>query len=159
MPHRRGFTLVELLVVIAIIGILSTVTVISLNRARAKARDAKRVSDMRQMRIVLDQYAADHERDAPLEYPVSGTSACSVLFDDVCLWANSDTWILGLVPGYTNKLPIDPAGYPGPEPYKYARSEEYGYVITYLLEANPQRDECGLAGNPPSVSTICARQP
>ena len=38
----RGFTLIELLVVISIIGILSSFAVVSLNSARAKARDALR---------------------------------------------------------------------------------------------------------------------
>ncbi len=45
----RGFTLIELLVVIAIIGILSSVVLASLNSARAKGRDSRRVSDLKQM--------------------------------------------------------------------------------------------------------------
>lgn len=53
---NKGFTLIELLVVVAIIGILSSVVLASLNTARAKARDAKRLSDMRQMQIALELY-------------------------------------------------------------------------------------------------------
>jgi len=49
-----GFTLIELLVVIAIIGLLSTLAIVSLNGARAKARDAKRISDVRQMASILE---------------------------------------------------------------------------------------------------------
>ena len=53
---RRGFTLIELLVVISIIGLLSSVVLASLNSARAKARDAVRKSDLKQIRIALELY-------------------------------------------------------------------------------------------------------
>jgi len=54
--NAKGFTLIELLVVIAIIGILSSVVLASLNTARAKARDAKRVSEMSSLQIALELY-------------------------------------------------------------------------------------------------------
>jgi prepilin-type N-terminal cleavage/methylation domain-containing protein len=53
---KKAFTLVELLVVIAIIGLLSTLSVVALNSARAKARDARRLSDIKQLRTALDMY-------------------------------------------------------------------------------------------------------
>lgn len=69
MTTRRGFTLIELLVVIAIIGILSSVVLASLNSAREKSRDAKRVSDIKQLQLALELHF-----DAVGEYP-EGLSA------------------------------------------------------------------------------------
>ncbi len=57
---RKGFTLIELLVVVAIIGLLSSVVLASLNSARAKGRDAKRESDLEQLRTALELYYNDN---------------------------------------------------------------------------------------------------
>jgi general secretion pathway protein G len=76
MKNKKGFTLVELLVVIAIIGILSTIAFISLNRARAKARDAKRVSDVRELMSALEIYYNDQ---VPPSYPNQGAAGMAVL--------------------------------------------------------------------------------
>ncbi len=53
---NKGFTLIELLVVIAIIAILSTVVMAGLNSARSKSRDAKRLSDIKQIQSALELY-------------------------------------------------------------------------------------------------------
>ena len=59
---RNGFTLIELLVVIAIIGILSTVVLVSLGGARAKARDARRMADINQIVLALEMDYSDDEK-------------------------------------------------------------------------------------------------
>jgi general secretion pathway protein G len=59
MRKQKGFTLIELLVVIAIIGLLSTLAVVALNNARQKSRDAKRVSDVKQIQTALELYYND----------------------------------------------------------------------------------------------------
>ncbi len=63
--HSRGFTLIELLVVIAIIGMLSSVVLASLNSARGKARDARRVADVKQMMLALELYRDDNNGACP----------------------------------------------------------------------------------------------
>jgi prepilin-type N-terminal cleavage/methylation domain-containing protein len=51
-----GFTLIELLVVVAIIGMLVSVVMVSLTNARVRSRDAKRLTDMNQIKAGLDLY-------------------------------------------------------------------------------------------------------
>ncbi|MEI6379247.1 MAG: LamG-like jellyroll fold domain-containing protein [Candidatus Falkowbacteria bacterium] len=56
MSERKAFTLIELLVVIVIIGILSTLAIVALNSFKAKARDARRVADIKQLQSALELY-------------------------------------------------------------------------------------------------------
>ncbi len=105
MPSReresRGFTLIELLVVIAIIGILSSVVLASLNSARQKGRDARRVSDMKQIALALELYY-----DAQAQtYPAAASTAALE-------GAGSPTF----VPTYISTMPLDPQG---TTPYNY----------------------------------------
>ena len=53
---RRGFTLIEILVVVAIIAILSSVILIGLGPTRKLGRDARRISDLRQVQNGLEIY-------------------------------------------------------------------------------------------------------
>ena len=66
--NQKGFTLIELLVVIAIIGLLSTLSIVALNSARAKSRDARRMADIANIRNALEMYYSDNNA-----YPASPT--------------------------------------------------------------------------------------
>jgi len=125
--HKKGFTLIELLVVIAIIGLLSTLAVIALNNARQKSRDAKRVSDVKQLQSALELYYNDASGYPPtatiegdcLSYdPDSGGG-----FGATC--KTDGTTFMNIVP--TN---------PSPNGMSYDYSETDGsYSLTYKLES------------------------
>ncbi|HRH26472.1 MAG TPA: type II secretion system protein [Candidatus Paceibacterota bacterium] len=52
----KAFTLIEVMIAVAIIGILTTILLFSSSSSRAKARDARRISDATQIRIALEGY-------------------------------------------------------------------------------------------------------
>lgn len=62
---KNGFTLIELLVVISIIAFLASAALVVLNSARIKARDAKRLADLKQIKTALDLYAQDNGGSYP----------------------------------------------------------------------------------------------
>ena len=95
IKKKGGFTLIELLVVIAIIGILATIVLVSLNTARAKARDARRQSDMHQISLAMEMYNDSH---APTAYPDLPDTA--IPFDDLSSPTSIGT--------YMTVIPIDP---------------------------------------------------
>jgi len=82
--QKKAFTLIELLVVIAIIGLLAAMAVVALSNARMKARDARRVADVRQMQTALEMYNLDNN-----SYPDAGYAWSSVA--TYCLSSNGWT--------------------------------------------------------------------
>lgn len=119
LKHRseRGFTLIELLVVIAIIGILSSVVLASLNSARVKARDARRVADLKQIQVAQELF-----------YDANG------------YYANN---VAGLVGGTGGKSlavePVDPTPGVGSYTYAYKGAEDAAtayHVGAYMEQAH-----------------------
>lgn len=102
--NNKGFTLIELLVVIAIIGLLATLAVVALNNARTKARDAKRVSDIKQIQTALELYFVDASgypagTGLALGQGTDCTTACDTISSTNGIAATAaGTTYMGLVP-------------------------------------------------------------
>ena len=101
MSEQKGFTLIELLVVISIIGLLATIVLVSVNSVRKKARDARRLSDMHQIRIALDMYYNNNNDNYPNENSSNGSWEHS--YED-----GGDFIDFLKDQGYMSKVPVDP---------------------------------------------------
>ena len=56
LARRKGFTLIELLIVVSIIGILASIVLVGLRGTREKARDTRRIADLKQMQNGIELY-------------------------------------------------------------------------------------------------------
>ena len=69
---KNGFTLIELLVVIAIIGILASMLLPVLAKAKQKANDVKSMSNLKQVSLALQQFVGDNDETYPKVYGGAG---------------------------------------------------------------------------------------
>jgi len=114
---RSGFTLIEVLVSVTIIAVLVAIAAISYSSINKQSHDARRKSDIEQIRSALEMYRADNGT-----YP--GPSA----------WANAwapvdNTALIAYLEPYLSPLPRDPVGN---APYYY-------YFATGCSGADPAR--------------------
>ena len=72
---QKGFTLIELLVVIAIIGILASMLLPALARAKAKANRMKCVSNLKNVQTAMLGFAQDNSGRLPWQLTSSGVRA------------------------------------------------------------------------------------
>jgi len=126
MFKKKAFTLIELLVVIAIIGLLATISVIALNDARGKARDAKRVADVKQVQTALELFFNDEGRyPTPAEFSSGSISSYSSS-------TNSTTTYMAIIPAAP--YPPDGSCQTANNQYNYsAAADGSTYTISYCL--------------------------
>ena len=125
---KQGFTLIELLVVIAIIGLLSTLSILALNQARARARDAKRIADVKQIQTALELYYNEVG-----EYPASVTPGAPIIAP------TTNNVYLAAVPASPEPIDGSNCRLGTDKAYTYARQATSGtggsYTLQYCLGA------------------------
>ncbi len=122
--QNKGFSLIELMVSIAIIAILTALIIVNIASSRAKARDAKRISDIAQIQLALEQY-----------FTKNGFYPKSV-----------DNYVNDIYSEYISTQPKDPLSNSTAD-YVYAPDPDrnyYDYILKIRLE-NPYKE--GLVGN------------
>ncbi|MFH1522241.1 MAG: type II secretion system protein [Patescibacteria group bacterium] len=131
--RNAGFTLIELLVVISIIGLLSSMAVYAINSARLKARDIKRLADLKQIQLALELF-----------YDATGYYPEYLPLGTVC---NATTVLNPLVSsGFLSSVPIDPKNVSSPIPrlcYYYmgiGAASDYGGVSGWYCSGRPRTD-------------------
>lgn len=115
---NKGFTLIELLVVISIIGVLIGLSVFGLQGARKASRDAKRKSDLEQIRSGIEIYKSDCDKYPP----VLGTT----------LKGDGSTISCDIDNTYISSVPVDPTS-PNSE-YRYTNPTATTYELCAALE-------------------------
>lgn len=122
MKKQKGFTLIELLIVIAIIGLLATLAIVSLTSAQKKARDTKRVADVKSIQTALELYYNNKGAYPTLNATANtGTGVAAT-------WSDLQT----ILSPYITTLPVD-ANHPTAF-YTYITNNNLQYYLSADLE-------------------------
>ena len=154
--QHKGFTLIELLVVIAIIGVLASTVLASINGARVKSRDARRLADVRQLVLVMQLYYDDNNTFPPY---VGGT--CVQTNGWCCLghgtagrcwqgsYGGSDALDNSLSPRYIARIPDDPLNNTARYGDAYMYNSTPPQLHWGIEKASPVAQDCagGVIGN------------
>jgi len=140
--NKKGFTLIELLVVVAIIGLLSTLSIVALNNARARARDSRRLADIKQIQTALELYYSDVAL-----YPATASVTAGGAI------SSGSTMYMAAVP--TQPTPADGGCTAAQNTYTYTQTTVGGgpagssYTLTYCIG----QTTAGITGNALQTAT------
>lgn len=146
IKENAGFTLIEMLVVVAIIGLLSSTVLVGLGDARTRARDARRISDMRQIHSGLENYYTEHKQSYPqtnsLYSSVEGLPTDPQGGEYGYVRKSSQSYIVGTclennrgsdIQSYNSNDDISPIGSPIIPPPSCTCADENSYCVTVGL--------------------------
>ena len=136
MKHTKlkGFTLLELIVVITVIVVLISLTLPAINNARMKARDGRRVEELREIETALRLYSQSHSGNFPVSDSGETISASSTL-------------ITALVPYYLLTQPEDPKPEFFAYYYKTAQNGAFFKLAAYMEKNKDLAQDDGGAAN------------
>ncbi len=132
----KGYTLIEMLMVVAIIGVLASSILIGLGSARSKARDARRITDLKSTQTALELYYSKYGV-YPSRSP--GSNETWEWADLVNVLTSSET---GLKISKVPKDPLNNTEYV----YKYA-TDGQNYILGAKLETKDQALDDDLDGS------------
>lgn len=99
----KGFTIVELLIVIVVIAILATISIVAFNGVQARARNAKIISDIKQVHKQIEAYKVingEYPRTQATGtlVPASFSNPISIGYDSNCMYTAvaDENWVPGL---------------------------------------------------------------
>lgn len=150
---KKGYTLLEILMVMGIIGILTAVSASAFLSARLTARDARRKTDLEQIRGALETYKADKNvYPGILSTPTLSSGNISTLSPFLASGLNQ----------YISAIPSDPIA----TMHYYYVTTASGYYLCASLEGLPQTAstncgsaDCGVNGNSTKVCNYEVQNP
>ncbi len=127
MMSKKAFTLIEVLIVVAIIAVLASVVLVGLGPTQRIGRDARRISDLRQVQSGLELYFNKCGYYPGVAQP---NSPCTS-FSAISSWGDLTNALTGSNIGVTN-IPNDPSA---GQTYVYATDQNgTSYVLRARLE-------------------------
>ncbi len=149
---KEGFTIIEILVAITIIGLLSSISIVSLSGVRKNSRDSKKIADLERIQTALEFYFMDN-----YNYPSSFIESknnivelgfynykalCEDGFKASCV--ESEKTYMGIIP-----IPTSAYNYSG---FYYIKIDENipNYKIFFYLESGFEDLESGFYTSTPN---------
>lgn len=107
--YLKGFTIIELLIVIAILGVLAVALLITINpgEAQKKTRDAERLSHLKTLQILLDQFINDGKNATGAIVGATGANS-SALTANNSQACGASSWLGIDTCAYGATVPLDP---------------------------------------------------